>query len=341
MNPESAAALSRESTTSEFLADLIAGLSSRPRTLPCKYFYDARGAALFQKICELPEYYITRTEIDILDRYRREIAAQLGSNIELIGLGTGAGTKTRILLEALEKPAVYVPVDISEKQLRKSAALFHEIFPEIEILPVCADYLQPVALPTPHRKPARNIVYFPGSTIGNFVPEEAIQFLRRIAKICDRNGGLLIGVDLRKDPKLIEAAYNDSAGVTAEFNLNLLVRANRELGANFDLDQWRHEAIYDSRLGRIEMYLVSKTDQTVRIQDQQSTPWELSEIQGQSGLEASHQFALRAGEKILTEYSYKHSPETFSDLARHAGFKFEKLWTDDARLFGVFYFLCA
>jgi len=341
MNPESAATLSRESTTSEFLADVIAGLSSRPRTLPCKYFYDARGAALFQKICELPEYYITRTEIDILDRYRREIAAQLGSNIELIGLGTGAGTKTRILLEALEKPAVYVPVDISEKQLRKSAALFNEIFPEIEILPVCADYLQPVVLPTPHRKPACNIVYFPGSTIGNFVPDEAIQFLQRIAKICDGNGGLLIGVDLRKDPKLIEAAYNDNAGVTAEFNLNLLVRANRELGANFDLAQWRHEAIYDSGVGRIEMYLVSKTDQTVRIQDQQSTPWELSEIPGQSGLEASHQFAFRAGEKILTEYSYKHSPETFSDLARHAGFEFEKLWTDDARLFGVFYFLCA
>jgi dimethylhistidine N-methyltransferase len=338
MNPESVAALTCESATSEFLADVIAGLSASPRTLPCKYFYDARGAALFQKICELPEYYITRTEIDILDRFRDEIAAQLGPNIELIGLGTGAGTKTRILIEALETPAVYVPVDISEKQLRKSAALFHEIFPEIEILPVCADYLQPVALPTAHRKSARNVVYFPGSTIGNFVPDEALQFLQRIANVCGANGGLLIGVDLRKDPRLIEAAYNDSAGVTAEFNLNLLVRANRELGADFDLTQWRHEAIYDSKLGRIEMYLVSKTDQTVRIEDRQSS---LTEIDGQPGRGASRQFAFRTGEKILTEYSYKHSPETFADLARHAGFQFEKLWTDDARLFGLFYFLCA
>ncbi len=314
----SAAAFSRESATSEFLADVIAGLSEKPPTLPCKYFYDARGAALFQKICELPEYYITRTEIDILDRHRHGIAAQLGPNLQLIGLGTGAGTKTRILIEALEKPAVYVPVDISEKQLRQSAALFHEIFPELEILPVCADYLQPVVLPTPRRKAARNVVYFPGSTIGNFVPDEALQFLRRIRNVCGANGGLLIGVDLRKDRQLIEAAYNDSAGVTAEFNLNLLVRANRELGADFDLAHWRHQAIYNSSKGRIEMYLVSDTDQAVRVENRQ--------------------FGFRAGEKILTEYSYKHSPETFSDLARHAGFSFEKLWTDKARLFGLFYF---
>jgi dimethylhistidine N-methyltransferase len=314
----SAAALSRESATSDFLADVIAGLSGQPRTLPCKYFYDARGAALFQKISELPEYYITRTEIDILDRHRHDIAAQLGPNLELIGLGTGAGTKTRVLIEALEKPAVYIPVDISEKQLRKSAALFHEIFPELEILPVCADYLQPVVLPTPRRKAARNVVYFPGSTIGNFGPDEALEFLRRIGNVCGPNGGLLIGVDLRKDRQLIEAAYNDSAGVTAEFNLNLLVRTNRELGADFDLAHWRHQAIYNSNKGRIEMYLISDTDQAVRVENRQ--------------------FAFRTGEKILTEYSYKHSPETFSGLARRAGFSFEKLWTDEARLFGLFYF---
>jgi dimethylhistidine N-methyltransferase len=314
----SAAALSRESATSDFLADVIAGLSGQPRTLPYKYFYDARGAALFQKISELPEYYITRTEIDILGRHRHDIAAQLGPNLELIGLGTGAGTKTRILIEALEKPAVYVPVDISEKQLRQSAAMFHEIFPELEILPVCADYLQPVVLPTPRRKAARNVIYFPGSTIGNFVPDEALGFLRRIATVCGLDGGLLIGVDLRKDRQLIEAAYNDSAGVTAEFNLNLLLRANRELGADFDLARWRHQATYNSNKGRIEMYLVSDSDQTVRLDNRE--------------------FAFRAGEKILTEYSYKHSPETFRDLARRAGFSFEKLWTDEARLFGLFYF---
>src|SRR5947207_12300620 len=240
-----AAVLDRESATSEFFSDVVAGLSSEPRTLPCKYFYDARGAALFQKICELPEYYITRTEIDILDRHRREIAAHLGTNIELIGLGTGAGTKTRILIEALEKPAVYVPVDISKKQLRESTALFQQIFPDLEILPVCADYLQSVVLPSTRRKAARKIVYFPGSTIGTFEPREATDSLRRIANHEGGEAGLLHGVHLRKDRHVIEAAYNDSAGVTAEFNLNLLVRANRELGADFDLARWRHHAIYN------------------------------------------------------------------------------------------------
>src|SRR5881398_701964 len=190
--------------TSDLLSDVIAGLSSNPRALPCKYFYDERGAALFQEICELPEYYVTRTEIDILDRGRAEIASQLGPNVELIGLGTGAGTKTRILIEALETPAVYIPVDISEKQLRESTTLFREIFPDLEILPVCADYLQPVVLPLPGHKPARNVVYFPGSTIGNFEPDEAVQFLGRVANVCRENGGLLIGVDLKKARAVLE-----------------------------------------------------------------------------------------------------------------------------------------
>jgi L-histidine Nalpha-methyltransferase len=307
--------------TSDLLSDVIAGLSSDPRTLPCKYFYDERGAALFRKICELPEYYITRTEIDILDRHRAEIASQLGPNIELIGLGTGAGTKTRILIEALERPAAYIPVDISEKQLRKSSALFGKILPDLEILPVCADYLQPVVLPSPHHKPARNVVYFPGSTIGNFEPNEALEFLRRIANVSGRGGGLLIGVDLQKDQSVIEAAYDDNARVTAQFNLNLLARLNREIGADFDLSQWRHRAIYNSEAGRIEMYLISVPDQTVHI--------------------GAREFHFRAGEKILTEHSYKHTPEGFIALARQAGFDFVKLWTDDARLFGVFYFSCS
>src|SRR2546429_6882969 len=193
--------------SSDFLTDVIAGLSSEPRTLLCKYFYDERGAALFQKICELPEYYVTRSEIDILDRSRADIASQLGPSVELIGLGTGAGTKTRIVIEALENPAVYIPVDISKKQLRQSTALFRKIFPKLEILPVSADYLQPVVLPSPRHKPARNIVYFPGSTIGNFEPDEAVQFLRRIANVCRGGGGLLIGVDLKKDRQGPGAAY--------------------------------------------------------------------------------------------------------------------------------------
>src|SRR5947199_3785770 len=192
------------SESSDFVADVVAGLSSNPRALPCKYFYDERGAALFQKICELPEYYITRTEIDILDRNRAEIASQLGPNIQLIGLGTGAGTKTRILIEALESPAVYIPVDISEKQLRESTVLFQKIFADLEILPVCADYLQAVVLPSAGHKSARKIVYFPGSTIGNFEPDEAVEFLRRVANVCRENGGILIGVDLKKDQHVIQ-----------------------------------------------------------------------------------------------------------------------------------------
>jgi len=304
-----------------FLADVIGGLSSNPRMLPCKYFYDERGSALFQKICELPEYYITRTEIDILDRNRAEIASQLGPTIELIGLGTGAGTKTRILIEALEKPAVYVPVDISETQLVESTALFRKIFPDLEILPVCADYLQPVVLPSPGHEAARNVVYFPGSTIGNFEPNEALEFLQRIANVCHHHGGLLIGVDLKKDPNVLEAAYNDRSGVTAQFNLNLLERVNRELGADFALDQWRHQAIYNSSVGRIEMYLISEVDQFVHID--------------------KHKFHFRRVEKITTEFSYKYAPEDVAALAGKAGFEFVRIWTDAARLFGVFYFVAS
>ncbi len=307
--------------TSDFSTDVVAGLSSNPHTLPCKYFYDERGAALFQKICELPEYYVTRTEIDILDRNRAEIASQLGPDIQLIGLGTGAGTKTRILIEALENPAVYIPVDISEKQLRESTALFQKIFPQLEILPVCADYLQPVVLPSPRHKSARNIVYFPGSTIGNFEPHEAVEFLRRIANVCRGGGGLLIGVDLKKDQHVLEAAYNDRAGVTAQFNSNLLERVNRELGADFDLDQWRHRAIYNSNAGRIEMHLISEIDQFVHLDE--------------------HKFHFRRSDKIITEFSYKYAPEEFAALASKAGFEFVRMWTDDARLFGIFYFSCS
>ena len=306
-----------EPESSDFLNDVIGGLSSSPHTLPCKYFYDERGAGLFQKICELPEYYITRTEIDILDRSRAEIASQLGPNIELIGLGTGAGTKTRILIEALETPAVYIPVDISEKQLRESTALFQKIFPDLEILPVCADYLQRIVLPSPRRNRARKIVYFPGSTIGNFEPAEALEFLHRIANVCRGGGGLLIGVDLKKDRQVLEAAYNDRAGITAQFNLNLLERVNRELGADFDLDQWQHRAIYNSNAGRIEMHLMSEIDQFVHL--------------------GQHKFHFRRGDKIITEFSYKYLPEEFAALAGKAGFAFVRMWTDNARLFGLFY----
>ena len=315
--PGRLAVLDLEPAKSDFLSEAIAGLSRMPRTLPCKYFYDERGAALFQNICDLPEYYITRTETAILRLYAHEMAQCIGARCELIGLGTGAGTKTRILLEELEAPAVYIPIDISKEQLRQSTALFHQLFPQLEILPVCTDYLQPFDLPSPVRTPARKIVYFPGSTIGNFDPQEATGFLRRIVDLCEKNGGLLIGVDLQKDRDVLERAYNDSQGVTAQFNLNLLRRANHELQADFDLERWRHRAIYNSAAGRIEMYLISQIDQTVHI--------------------ANHEFRFCSGEKIITEFSYKYTPEGFTALARDAGFEFARTWTDEARLFGVFY----
>ena len=316
--PGRLAVLDLEPAKSDFLSETIAGLSRRPPTLPCKYFYDERGAALFQKICDLPEYYITRTETAILRLHAYELAQYIGPRSELIGLGTGAGTKTRILLEELEAPAVYIPIDISNQQLRQSTALFRRLFPGLEILPVCTDYLEPFDLPAPERNAARKVVYFPGSTIGNFEPEEAIKFLRRIVDLCEKNGALLIGVDLQKDRHVLERAYNDRTGVTAQFNVNLLVRANRELGADFNPSRWRHYAIYNSGEGRIEIYLISEADQTVHI--------------------AGRVFHFRPGEKIITEFSYKHTPEGFTALARAAGFEFVRMWTDDARLFGVFYF---
>ncbi len=320
MNPGlgHAALLDLEPKEPEFFSELVNGLSRRPRTLPCKFFYDQQGAELFQAICELPEYYVTRTELKILQDSGADIASHLGEAVELIGLGTGAGTKTRILLTQLKDPAVYVPVDISSGQLLRSTTLFRQLFPDLEILPVCADYLQPFQLPIPTHQAKRKVVYFPGSTIGNFDPPEAIAFLQRIASVCRPEGGLLIGVDLKKDPVTLEKAYNDAQGVTAAFNMNLLARANRELGANFDLHLWKHRAIYAPAAGRIEMNLVSLSDQLVTVRDQQ--------------------FFFENEEPIITEYSYKHSPEEFETMARSAGFALRKVWTDQQKLFGVFYF---
>ena len=304
-----------------FREEVVSGLSKSPRQLPCKFFYDERGAHLFQKICELPEYYVTRTEIEILRLHGAEMAQALGPQIELIGLGTGAGTKTRILLEELCDPRVYVPIDISKEQLEKSAARFRKMFPSLQILPVAADYLEPFELPLPRELSSRSVIYFPGSTIGNFDPDAAGEFLTRLVDLAGDGAGLLIGVDLQKDRHIIEAAYNDSAGVTAQFNKNLLVRANRELGADFDLAHWQHYAVYNPSEGRVELYLISEIDQAAKIN--------------------GRTFQFRAGEKILTEYSYKHTIGGFITLARQAGFHFEHVWTDDASWFGVFYFTVA
>ena len=311
--------LDLEPAASEFLAEAVAGLSSSPPTLPSKFFYDERGSDLFLKICELPEYDITRTELAILREFAPEMAESIGGNAELVGFGTGAGLKTRMLLEQLKNPIAYVPVDISKQRLMDSADALHAAMPSLEILPVCADYLQPIRLPTPSRKPDHVAVYFPGSTIGNLEPPTARDFLERVAELCGRSGGLIIGVDLQKSTATLEAAYNDRAGVTAEFNLNLLVRANRELGADFDLSCWQHRAVYNEPAGRIEMHLISRGDQHVH-------------LGGQT-------FRFCDGEKIITEYSYKHTPQGFVRLAEAAGFRMSHMWTDADKLFAVFHFV--
>jgi dimethylhistidine N-methyltransferase len=314
--------LDLEPVNADFLAEVIAGLSSSPRTLPCKFFYDERGADLFQKICELPEYYITRTETELLRRSAPEISESIGANAALIGFGTGAGIKTRMLLEQLQNPIAYIPVDISKQRLIDSAIELSKAMPALEILPVCADYLQELQLPKPLRKPDHVAVFFPGSTIGNLEPHVAEDFLRRVCRLCGKSGGLIIGIDLRKGRDVLEAAYNDSAGVTAEFNLNLLVRANRELNADFDLARWKHRAVYNESEGRIEMHLVSEGDQTVHV--------------------GGREFQFATGEKIITEFSYKHTIDGFTRLAASAGFReASRVWTDPAKMFAIFHFAVA
>jgi dimethylhistidine N-methyltransferase len=314
--------LDLEPVKADFLAEVVAGLSSAPRTLPCKFFYDERGADLFQRICELPEYYITRTETELLRRYAPEISESVGANAALIGFGTGAGIKTRMLLEHLENPIAYIPVDISKQRLIDSAIELSRAMPALEILPVCADYLQELQLPKPLRKPDHVAVFFPGSTIGNLEPHVAADFLRRVCRLCGKSGGLIIGIDLQKSRQILEAAYNDSAGVTAEFNLNLLARANRELGADFDLERWKHRAVYDESEGRIEMHLVSDGSQTVHV--------------------GGREFRFTAAEKIVTEFSYKHTLEGFARLATSAGFReASRVWTDPAKMFAIFHFAVA
>ena len=314
--------LDLEPVNSDFLAEVLAGLSSSPRTLPCKFFYDERGADLFQKICDLPEYYITRTETELLRRYAPEIAESIGPNAALIGFGTGAGIKTRLLLEHLQNPIAYIPVDISKQRLLDSAVELSRAMPALEILPVCADYLQELQFPKPLRKPDHVAVFFPGSTIGNLEPPVAKDFLRRVCRLCGKSGGLIIGIDLQKSREVLEAAYNDSAGVTAQFNLNLLVRANRELGADFDLACWKHRAVYNASEGRIEMHLLSQGPQTVHV--------------------GGRKFAFADGEKIITEFSYKQTLEGFARLAASAGFReAARVWTDPQQLFAIFHFAVA
>lgn len=316
--PSGVALLDLEPATADFLEQAIAGLSSSPRTLPSKFFYDERGSDLFQAICELPEYYVTRAETEILRQRATDLAASIGANAEIVGFGTGAGVKTRMLLEHLENPIAYVPVDISKQRLTESADALSREMPGLEILPVCADYLQPIKLPKPSRKPDHIAVFFPGSTIGNMEPAMARNFLERVCRLCGKSGGLIIGVDLQKSRTIFEAAYNDSAGVTAAFNLNLLIRVNRELGADFDLASWQHRAIYNRSASRIEMHLISTRRQLVHLGGQE--------------------FQFVPNDYIVTEHSYKHTVEGFGALAASAGFQLARVWTDAQKFFAIFHF---
>jgi dimethylhistidine N-methyltransferase len=309
------------SETADFYAEVMAGLTLPVKTLPCKYFYDERGSQLFDEICELDEYYPTRTEAAIMERHAKEMAALLGPDCRLVEYGSGSSTKTRILLDSAPDLAAYVPVDISRVHLHKTAEGLRRRYPQLEILPVCADYTTPFALPEPARSASRTVAYFPGSTIGNFHPRQAQFFLAQIAALCGEGGGLLIGVDLKKDPDVLHAAYNDARGVTAAFNLNVLDRINQELRGEFDLDSFAHHAFYNEELGRIEMHLVSRKDQTVGICEGAVT--------------------FSAGETIHTECSYKYSREDFASLAESAGFQVSRFWTDPSKLFSVQYLTVA
>lgn len=294
-----------------FATSLFDGLAKMPKEISCKYFYDAEGSALFDAICALPEYYQTRTEVSLLRHHAVEIAHLIGPDAEIVEFGAGSLRKARILLDALVRPRVYRPVDISGAYLRSVARHLAVEYPAVEVDPVVADFTQPFLLPD---GAVRRAGFFPGSTIGNFPADQAIPLLRRMRETL-LDGGLLIGVDLVKDPHILHGAYNDAAGVTAAFNKNLLARANRELNAGFDLDSFVHYAPYNPRAQRIEMYLMSLRRQSITL--------------------AGRSISFMAGEAIHTEDSHKYSIESFRELAARAGFHPRAVWTDPDRLFSI------
>lgn len=296
------------------LDDLHQGLSKPQKALSPKYFYDQTGSQLFDQITELPEYYPTRTEIAILKQHASEFVDLLGKDSILLELGSGSSLKIRILLEAL-KPKIYVPMDISKEHLIASAQQLAEDYPWLEVHANRVDYSQSWEIPD--FGPGRYNAFFPGSSIGNFDPEDACKLLSQVAKLVGNNGGLLIGVDMKKDSQILEQAYNDSAGVTAQFNLNVLNHLKQRLNVKVDPEKFRHKAIYNPELGRIEMHLISQQDQTITVDDQSYT--------------------LKKGETIHTESSYKYSVDDFHQLVARAGFKPEKVWVDDDQLFSIHY----
>jgi dimethylhistidine N-methyltransferase len=314
MRPGIAHALAPRSPRLTFRQDVICGLSKRKKALPSKYFYDTRGSRLYEEICELEEYYPTRTELAILRAYAHEIGALIGPRARIVELGSGSANKTGALLAGLLEPVQYVLVDISKEPLLASAERMRATYPGLDVHALCADYTLGLDLPKAGIA-ARTVAYFPGSSIGNLAPSEARDLLARIHRAIGPTGAMVLGVDMPKDPGLLQAAYNDGRGVTAEFNKNLLHRMNRELFARFDVDAFWHHAFYDPKEARVEMHLVSSARQIVDV--------------------AGRAFAFDEGESITTEHSYKYSPERVARFAQSAGFTVERLWTDSRRWFGV------
>jgi len=295
--------------------DVLAGLKKSPKELSPVWFYDELGSFLFDSICELPEYYITRTELQIMREHAAEMAASLGPDTALIEFGSGTSMKTRLLLDHLEMPRAYVPVDIAREHLLDAAGTLARDYPHLRVIPVCADFTQPFDLPANVAVARRRAVYFPGSTLGNFNNDQARQLLKRMRQIIGRNGAVLIGIDLRKDPHVLERAYDDSAGVTAEFNLNALRHVNRELGADFDLDAFEHLATWVENDSRIEMHLVSKRDQVVHL--------------------GGESVRIARGEHLRTEYCHKYTLDAFANLAGTAGLAVQRVWMDPQEQFSI------
>lgn len=302
-------------STDQARVEILTGLRARPKRLSPKFFYDERGSALFDAICDQPEYYPTRTELEIMQSHAPDMAAAVGGNVMVVELGSGSSVKIRLLLDALHAPNAYVPVDISREHLANAAARIHAAYPALEVLPVCADFTRPFSLPAPAHRPTRITVYFPGSTIGNFEPMAAQRLLLGIRTRMGAGGALLIGVDMKKDHAVLNAAYNDAAGITAAFNRNMLAHVNRLAEAEFEPDSFDHRAFYNPQAGRVEMHLVSRRAQQVGV--------------------GGETIGFAEGESIHTESSYKYSLEEFAALAGRAGFAVERTWTDAAELFSV------
>ncbi|MGH6849249.1 MAG: L-histidine N(alpha)-methyltransferase [Methylocella sp.] len=298
----------------EFAASVIEGLSKPRKVLPCQFFYDARGSELFEEITSLPEYYPTRTEIAILAAHAAEIASRVDDGAVLVEFGSGSSRKTEILLAGMPRLRAYVPIDVSESALEEAKRRLIKRFPALAVRPIAGDFSRLFALPPDLAQP-RKLGFFPGSTIGNFSPSAAKTLLGAMRRLLAPEGKLIVGVDLKKEARKLICAYNDAAGVTAAFNLNLLTRINRELEGSFDLDGFRHEATYDPREGRVEMHIVSTRDQAVTIRGL----W----------------FRFSAGETIHTENSYKYSIGQFHGIACSAGWLPGRVWTDSENLFSV------